>query len=333
MTNGQPPPTFGSWVQSRLGFVFGRDGKGGSAVCVQLKDGADALLTARHVVIDSLLTGAMTVARVGDKETFIPKRIRISSRTDAALITAGNPVPWSEKVSFAEWTTPSSDTPAGLIVFPCGFPGRWKVIDIENKAIPSMKALIYGTKLSDPPRKGGLLVCDIDENEPGMLPTFEGMSGGPMFSKDGIFLGILDHQIRRIGGGDHGEVHVSPVEELTELHTPFVAPLSDYTRQEAWAPVLNLVNKDDRTHTVQLELRADMYWSVSQPESKCGRFGRIQMIRFLSPDGETQYPINTESVFYPKDDTPKERERALDEEVRFLLDRTGWGIDPSTPTI
>lgn len=317
-----------SWVQSRLGMIVGADGRGGSGACIELEDGSEALVTARHVIIDTILTGSMSIARFSDRQTITPERIRISSRSDAAYIVSKSSNPESPRIKFKDWTETNAELKAGMLVLPVGFPGAWKEVDEEKKAIPSMKALALATTLSDPPARGDYIICDLDERVPGLPSTLAGMSGGPLFSADRKFLGVLVHEVRRIGNGEHGEIHAAPVSELRELFEPAKSSISDYIRQKASAPALPLVNQRDQSRRATMEIQAEMYWSEKTPNAPMGRFGRIQMLRFLTPPGAENFPINTESLFFPNDDSEAARKRALHEEVKFLLNRTGWAIEP-----
>ena len=76
----------------------------------------------------------------------------------------------------------------------------------------------------------------------------------------------------------------------------------------------------------KVRIAAELYWSESYPDAKYGRVGRISSFSLITDAVFPVYPINTESVFYWYEDTEEAKIKALHEEVRFLLDRTGWGI-------
>lgn len=327
MNRAQPSPDFLNWIHSRLGYVVGNDGRGGSGICIQLADGSDAILTARHVVIDCILTGSISVARVGDKQMVFPKRIRISSRTDAAYIISSDPNPPTAKLSFAGWTTPPVNLSAGLSVFPSGVPGSWKRVDEEKNAIPYVKALVYGTTLANPPRQGNFIICNVNEHVPQLPKTFGGMSGGALFTSDKKFLGVIVSEARNIGGSGHGKIQVVPVQDLDELYGPIQLPLPDHLKLKVSA-VFPVVHQQDPKRKSQLEVQGDLHWSQGQPQFS---FGRIQMIRFLTPPGAELLYINVESLFFPNEDTDAGRKQAFDEALRFLLSDLGWGIEGQAP--
>ena len=328
MSGAEPSLGFSDWIHARLGYVFGNDGKGGSGTSVQLMDGSSALLTARHVVIDCILTGSIQVGNVGDQHMAIPKRIWISARTDAAYIISSNPNPRSETLSFADWTSPPLHISAGHLVYPSGVPGSWKIIDSEKRALPRIKALVYESTLANPPQQGSFIICNVNEKDLRLPKSFRGMSGGALFSADKRFLGILDSEVRDGSGGGERKIRVTPIQDLEELHGPNQLPLPIHMGQKVDGK-FPLVQIGNPTRKAVIQVHGDMCRSLIQPGFS---FGRIRMIRFLTPPEAADYSITMESIFYPTDDSDAGRKAAFDQELRLILSSIGWGIEgPSLP--
>src|SRR5450759_1899632 len=109
------------------GLVVGRNGKGGSGTCVRLDDGAVALLTAKHVVIECIRnTGEIRIAAPFCGVGFqLPRSIRMDSsqQGDAAFLVFNDLATGIPAIPFASWTANHADIAIGLPVFACGFPG------------------------------------------------------------------------------------------------------------------------------------------------------------------------------------------------------------------
>ncbi|MCX5784564.1 MAG: serine protease [Elusimicrobia bacterium] len=321
--------TIAEWIDARLAIVIGSDGRGGSGICIETAEGEVAVLTARHVVVDCIRTGALLVGRRSQHSTIRPTRIRISSQSDVAYLIVDKNAFQGDYLSYPEWTKPYASITNSQSVMAYGALGSEKEIDIEARTISSVKILSYLTKISK--FKDDLITCDIipDRDTP---KTFKGMSGGPLFDLNGNFMGVLIEEIRRGGESIPTALQIAPVNELKELHVPFQSPLNDYFGEKITARTLDIVNPENTGITDKLEVNGEFYWSDKTPDALYGKMGKILFLRFLTGNAQ-YYPINTEALFTWDTNTKAERIKSFDEAVRFFLFSIGWGIDPKQKTI
>lgn len=327
------------WIMSHMGCVLGSDGRGGSGTFIELDDGRLAFLTARHVIVQCILTGEMTVSRLnssGAAHSAEPDAIRIDCNKDAAyLILNANKFEGS-RLPYAALSQLQKDISVGMPVIVSGVVGEWKQPDVIARVIPQIKVLYYWTGVTDPENDRQLIVCDVDESNSELPLSFGGMSGGPCFSLDRILLGVNIHEIRRKPGTKLGEIQVVRINKLKNLFEPFQVPPGspeDYMRQEVtgifWA-----IKQDNESQKVRMAVKVEFFWSLSNPDAKFGRFGRIIGLCLNLSEGAKRYPINCESVFKYEGDTRADRLKALQEELDyFLMDTDFRAEQDGNPTI
>ena len=330
VTEEEEQKTF-EWIRSRLGSVLGADGRGGTGTFIELEDGRLALLTARHVVVRCILTGEMTVARLGQPgvHSVEPIAIRIDSKKDAALLVFEPDSLPGELVPYAQWSSSRPVIAAGMPAIVSGIVGEWKQLDEGTRTIPLTKWIHYWTAVKNPHSRDGFVICDVDETNTALPQSFKGMSGGPFISVGRRLLGVNTGEIRRKLGTDDGEFFVTSLDELGDLFTPYVPPAdapTDYMHQEA-ALAFTAVGRKNRAFRIPAMVNVEYFWSQADPDRPEGRIGRIIAIRFGAPDGAERYIVNTESVFRWYDgDTDEDRLRALYEELDFFLEDTGFAL-------
>jgi hypothetical protein len=321
------------WLRARMGTILGADGRGGTGTFIQLKDGRVALLTARHVVVRCILTGAMTADRLtrasNPSRSVEPCAIRIDSRKDAALLFFSEGELPGEFVPYDEWAPALPELAAGMAIIVAGVVGEWKEIDLATRTIPTTKWLHFWTGITDPQGHGGFIVCDVNEADMRLPSSFGGMSGGPCISPRRRLLGVNTAEIRRKAGSTVGEFFVTRLTDLGNLFSPYVPPPdapTDYMHQKACL-AFRAVSRKDRRVEVAAAVMVEYFWSRSNPDAPEGRVGRIIGARFGDAGAGGRYVINTESVFRWYDgDSNEDRLRALYEELAFFLQDTGFDL-------
>lgn len=307
------------------GLIVGRNGKGGSGTCVQLSDGTVALLTAKHVVIECIRnTGEIAIAApfsgVGFQQ---PRSISMDSsqQGDAAILVFNGLVAEIPAIPFASWTANHAEIAVGLRVFACGFPGALRKLE-GSKLTPAFAYL--GDKISS--IQGNAVACGINETIKDMPSQFGGMSGGGLFSAEGDFLGVIVEESRRLTQS-RGELLSLLPGAFEELYKPYSmppdVPKGGYYAEER-SFVLDLLKPDNSGIQATVGVLAELYWSMTDPNHKYGRIGRLITLEFIIPGIDTHYPINIESLFSWSDDTETGRMSAIQEEFKFLLLRMGW---------
>lgn len=314
------------WIKERLASVLGTDGRGGSGIFVYLEDGRMAVLTARHVVVSCVLTGELTI-QISEPpcRTVEPTAIRIDGRNDVALLLIDSGIFSSEALSFEEWTCPRTKVYTGMSVITSGDVGEWKQLDTETRAISLVTVLHLCAKVTNLSGSFDLITCDVDASIVDLPKSFGGMSGGPLFSLDRHFLGI---NAEEWSGSQGRAILVTPIAKLTNLYTPFRPmenALHDYMYQPAkyqfWAVG---VEKENWQRRVQMSVCAEYWWSKSSPDVPDGRIGRIISVQF----GTNHYVMSTEVVFsWYDDNTDEDRRKALEEELVFFLEKTGFKFE------
>lgn len=315
-------------IRCKMAAIMGAGGRGGSGLFVRLEDGSLAVLTARHVVVGCVLTGELTLLRLGesDARTSVgPRAILVDGRHDAALLVVDEKDFPGPSLAFEEWTTLADQMSQGAQVVVSGVVGEWKDPQPEKCVIPRTVVLHYWTVVESDVLRGGLLPCHVDETQDVLPSSFGGMSGGPAITPGGTFVGVNAEEVRRVGGVD-GEIRITPASALVDLYTPFSpgpdAP-ADYMRQKAFfkATVVEKRTGIERRIRVYVEY----FWSSSDPAHQYGRFGMINGVEFQSLNGDWDYPMKTTARFRWYDgDTDEDRFEAFREELSFLLEDTGF---------
>lgn len=308
------------WIEERLASIFGADGRGGSGIFVYLEDGRLAVLTARHVVVSCVLTGALTIP-ISEPPCYSvePTAIRIDGLNDVALLLIDSGIFSGEALSFKEWTCPGTKVYKGMSVITSGDVGEWKQLDPETRTISLIKVLHLCANVTN---SSGMITCDVDTSIVDLPTSFRGMSGGPLFSINRHFLGVNAEELSCSQGR---AILVTPVEKLTNLYTPFRPTenaLLDYMRQPAkyefWA-----VEKNGQRR-IRMSVCAEYWWSKSSPDVPDGCIGRIISVQF----GTNTPAMDIELVFRWYDsNTDEERRKALEEELVFFLENTGFEFE------
>ena len=310
-------------LASCAAIVVGADGRGGSGTCVRFEDGQVAVLTAKHVVLECLRrSGEVYIAApLFESKLRRPRMARMDSsqQADAAFLVFSDPSPEIRPVLFGEWTTNAPDIKVGTPVLACGFPGRLR--EVDERTIKAKFGRLKDRILFIDARS---LVCGVDETRE-TLATFEGMSGGGLFSYSGRFLGIITNEQRKITS-DRGEVHsLRPggYEELyKEFKLPGEPPKGGYLGERRSISI-SLKNSDG-SDLATIGCLVEWLWAERDTAHAHARVGRLLMLEYVYPKGEMHYPINIESLFTWTDDSEEGRMAAAREEFRFLLMRMGW---------
>ncbi|MHB2025078.1 MAG: S1 family peptidase [Elusimicrobiota bacterium] len=318
-------------LASCAGIVVGADGKGGSGTCVRLEDGQIAMLTAKHVVLECLRgSGELYIsAPFFEAKLRRPRMARMDSaqQADAAFLVFNDPSPKIEPIPFDEWTTNDPELKVDTPVLACGFPGRLRAVD-ERTIKPQFGHLKDRILSLD----GHTAICGIDESRE-KLPTFEGMSGGGLFSYTGRFLGIITDERRRMTS-NYGEVHSLRPSGYEELYKPFKLPgeppKGGYLGQKR-SVAISLKNPDGSV-LATVGCLAELLWASQDPTHPHARVGRLLTLEFIYPKGEMHYPINIESLFTWTDDSEEGQMAALRDEFKFLLMRMGWLLSDDNGT-
>lgn len=319
------------WIMSHLGSVLGADGRGGSGTFIELADSRLALLTARHVVVRCILTGEMTVLRfrstsAGAAQSAEPDAIRIDCNKDAAYLLLDPKKFEGDRLPYSSWSRSQKDVSVGMPVIISGVVGEWKAPDVTSRVIPQTKVLCYWTSIANQENDRQLMVCDVDESNSELPRSFKGMSGGSCFSLERTLLGVTVHEIRRRPGTKIGEIQVVPINAIRNLFEPFQLPPGspvDYMCQKVrgvfWA-----VREDSSSERVRMSVNAEFFWSLSNPATQYGRFGRLVGLQLNLRGGAERYPINCESVFCYEGSSAQEMTSALQEEISYFLLGTGF---------
>lgn len=317
------------WIQQRLGCVFGRDGRGGTGIFIDLEDGGLALLTARHVVVGCILTGEVTVGRLDRPglKSIAPTEIRIDNRRDAAFLLVDREILDVATVPHFEWSNRDVEISHGMVVIVSGVVGEWKAPDSENRRIPQIKTLHLNTQVVDPEDSRGRIVCYVDERHMQMPSSFKGMSGGPCFSEDRRILGIITEEVRRKPGTHDGEILVTRLADLRSLFEKMQPALSDLTVQRQASMDFWAASDNPRGCRVNASVFAQ-FLSVGNPfEVSQERIGRIIAMKIVTPPAAERYIIQCCSTFtWSGGYTDEELQRALEEELAFFLRETGFTL-------
>jgi hypothetical protein len=296
--------------------VIGANGKGGSGVCVQLEDGAIAVLTAKHVVLECLRnTGRVRIAAYNVKSQD-PELIRMDStqQGDSAYLMFKEPPTTVKAVPYPDWTTSRLDLEVGQRVITVGFPSFLRKRE-GNMLIPRIAWL--GDSIVA--IQGNHIVSGINEIIEGMPNTLEGFSGAGLFSDDGRFIGVVVEEKRRLTES-FGELYSLLPSGYAGLYTPFSAPPGRYHNDQR-ALRITLLRRDGTGIQAIVGVLAQCIWSRTDPAE---RYGRLFSLEFVIPGINEHYPININSEFTWTGNAEADRIRAMEEEFRFLLLRMRW---------
>lgn len=318
-----------AWIAGHVGCVVSADGRGGSGTFVQLPDGPVALVTARHVVIDCMLTGWLSVARLRvPSRTAVPLAAWIDPKNDAALLVLREGTLEGEAVQYAEWSEQRDPLAEGMPVVAVGVVGEWKKPDISTRTIPQTHVLSLCSIVVDPEDHLGRLACHVDETLATLPRSFGGMSGGPLLSTSCHLLGVNTDEMRRRPGSNEGTLFATPFANLERLLHRFSRPpdLSGnhigQVREVTFRAIG--VNHPDRWFGLTAVVE---FWSPSDPGEGASRFGRVVALLFSGLPGVEAFSINTDLVFHDQeDDSDEERIRAVKSELAFLFEDAGFSL-------
>lgn len=318
---------------SYKGLVLGRSGRGGSGVMVSMRGFRGSVLTARHVVLDCLLSGELTAARSNMPGTFTkkPDQIICLGPHDSAVLSLKQNDPSEPSLEQAAWmsTTPALQENDPVLVF--GTPGTWKDVNLQNQRCDS-RVLPYWTHVVGEVQEGRPFVCEVDDN-PGLPETLAGMSGGALHGADGRFLGINIEELE----GAFRRVRVLPSSCLGvyrhRLGRPQIVPYRVSSR--------NVVVEYRAEHRDGYKTRVSAFAEVLEPKVRVasgasyrpGR-GRLLKLRILVPEMASRYPITTDVRFEWNPDDPGDPWlEPLGEEVARMLGAGGLRVITVEPTI
>jgi hypothetical protein len=307
------------WIFQRVGYVVGAKGRGGSGVFVKTPEGRVALLTARHVAIDCILTGEIQVAaNIEGRGRFQkPRSIRLSTKCDAALLTMPDDAIVPFALDVADWNPDRHEDPSpGTPVIAAGMPGLWKAEpDLEKRQIERGRTLLLWTEARHT-SFGRLIEIKADKRIGGLPRTLRGMSGGPLFNIQRELLGVTHAEtISDVVEGSLFSVARDAWRDLFHPWIPDDVPGDLMGMTVGSDPIVGVGD-------VQIPLRivAELFWSPSDPNHRYGGVGRINSIEFFKDDPSRQCLANVEWIFYFElDHTDRDRTRAFEDEIRPLL--------------
>ena len=316
---------FASYVGDRLGVVLGRTGRGGTGVFFQNGSGDCFILTARHVVLAALRTGALTIgAWRNGRRTCEPSSIRIDKRHDAALIT----LPPAFRPPAALSTSDLCQCPPGLtvggVVLSAGFPAAWKTALRFPCRLICVRPLYYPTHVeSCSPTKNSVKI-QVDGDDRRLPVSLRGMSGGPLFCAhtNGFrFAGINVLEIRRKAIGEPTGLICQTNDAFADLVKPYqpTGGITDYMRKCGSFTFTGDWGQDAERQSVRVNVAFERFWSQSNPEQTEGRIARITAVNILSVPGAERYPLNIESPFEYVDECDEPFLTQLQREIFFCL--------------
>lgn len=322
--------TVADWIQPRLACVYGADGRGGTGIFMDMEDGRLALLTARHVVVDCILTGEMTVGRLDrpGRKSLVPETTRIDNSRDAACLIVDRSTFEGEAVPYSEWAGPDVEISKGMPVLVSGVVGEWKAPDTKTRHIPQTRILHLDTQVVDPDDCRQRVVCYVDEKNVQLPGSFKGMSGGPCVSESRRILGINTEELRRRPGTDSGEIFVTRLSHLGSLFKPMQPGLNDPTVRQQVSMDFWAVRNDNRGHRVRASVLAQFLGSRSTPDAPQGRTGRIVAMKIVTPPSAEPYVIQCCCTFtWSGGATVEDLRQTLEEELVFFLREMGFKLD------
>lgn len=315
------------WVRRRMGLVFDAKSGLGSGIFLELPDGKLALLTAKHVVVDTILTGELTLQSCTRliEPSYPAGALVLDPIADAALIYVPPDRRPEAFVPYTHWAYGARDFPNDVPLVASGAPGQWKSMpNWLNRTIAKLATLHYGTVVDS--RVEALAHLTV-LHDPTRLPTrLGGMSGGPIMDVNGRLYGIILKEELRFEclTGILG----LPIETVWNMlhNKPIFPPLNDYKiRRQFVEFVAQDIRKPpapDLTFLVEY-LR---HQSQTQPAHFRGTFAILR--RIWCQPAFTQRPFlmhMTHEVPIEPDDIADEATR-IGNEVISALGLSNWAI-------
>lgn len=284
-------------VFSHKALVLDKEGLGGSGVMVSVGGPRRGVLTARHVVLDCLLSGALTAERSNRPgvQTIKPSQILCLGFYDSAVLVLRSEEPPGPCLDQAVWMNTSFALRDRDPVLVLGTPGGRKEVDLSSQRIQS-EALPYLTHVLGEVQGERPFVCEIDDN-PALPETLGGMSGGPVCGADGRFLGILMEEQK----GTLRQVKVLPTPCLGAYRRRLGQAQKVRYRicSKDVAVEYRAVHRDGRETRVRA--LADLHEPLDpaipgEPAHRSG-LGRLLGIQVLVPEEASFYPLATDVCF------------------------------------
>lgn len=293
--------------------LFDDEGRIGSGLLVRLSDGRHAVLTARHVVLDLAIAGAFHII-VPDLGwcSVEPLALQIAPRNDLALVHLGElvipgPVP---ELTFGDPGPAASLTAVGT-------PAKWKgEVDAQARVLHGLRGLaVSANQVGSAAASLARMELDVDWVQD--VESFEGMSGGPVFTSEGELAGVVTHQsVER-----PRRLHCAPISQalaLVEAASLFSAGRGFDFRQ-CDAAVVPARFRRSQVYIVGL---FEHFWNLDVERRPVDFVSRLMGLACAGDIGSLRYVMNTESIFLPDG---KDWETHLVEcraELALLLDNT-----------
>ncbi|EYF02613.1 trypsin-like peptidase domain-containing protein [Chondromyces apiculatus] len=316
---GRPPQQADADTVGRenLAVLFDDEGLLGSGTLVKLADGRSAVLTARQVLIELAVAGAVhCVIPEWGWMSVEPRSLRIHPRSDIALIelseNATSGIPWDE------WR-PTGRT-SGVLeghVLAVGTPGAWKGrVDLASRKIQGLRALAVWCGVDPDPPVAGQVTLNVDD-DPDLPRTLGGMSGGPVLAPDGRIVGVTTDE--RLSGPRR--LYVDPWNTLGDLVAPFdVGPDApqDLIRQVTGVAVpVRYRDPAQFPHQVfHVGGVFEHFWSESHADY---RVSRLVALGCAMTQTSPRFAMKTEAIFHPTTGTLEEHIRECGLELHLLL--------------
>ncbi len=315
---GNPPSAevAHEFAREHLVVLFDDEFSLGSGVLVVLSNGARAILTARHVVVDLVVAGAVhcVVPHFG-WSSIQPSLLRVEARADLALVHLPPDFAAVGGLAWAEWSPDAATTLEGRVLV-AGTPGEWNG-EIEDRRMSGLRGMgLWATVSTDDPYLG-LIALDVDVVE--RLPSrFGGVSGGPVVTPTGKLVGIATGE----SPSGRRRIHCAPLGSnrgLVEAYRPPAGAPEDFAGQVS-AQLFPVQYKDFRRVNGVFYVVGvfEDFWSVSASEGPHGRISRLIALACAREDS-SRFVMNTEAVFHPESKTLTEHMKQRDLEVSLLL--------------
>lgn len=309
-----------NWVTNRMGRVLDAQGRGGSGTFIRLEDGQLALSTARHVVINCILSGELTVARLNAPGRSVePKAIWIDTNKDAALLLLHEEKLTGDAIPYGDWPGWDNELVEGAPAIIAGVVGDWTAPSIVDRNIYQTKILYYWTGVSDL-NNNDLIICDVDESNIELPDTFSGMSGGPCISLSRKLLGVNTAEKRRKPGTMKGEFLITRISALSNLFDRFSSFPSDADCEFKAKSIVFDATELNTGKRAEMTVLVGFNRSGSNLHEKYGHFGIIRGLVILNSSDTKRYRINCIHKFDVSGEGAEEdRAQTLRDELAFFL--------------